>query len=214
MSFGNIQLKATKDSPPIFGPLTLQIHPHQFIAIVSDTDTPVTSIYQVLLGYLKPSEGRIDFEYTLSEHQKTAVSVMTANNQTSHHYSGDKVRAKMDSSSAFNLRGQIYYAESHFSIFNTSIRENLFPKMNKMMEDYYMKIYEFLIKYQFNYEGFKDKGFETHLEEYMITPEERKLLFLAQLMMNRANLILLNSVETGMTPQVIEALDEILLELS
>ena len=86
--------------------------------------------------------------------------------------------------------------------------------MTKMMEDYYMKIYEFLIKYRFNYAGFKDKGFETQIEERLINAEERKLLFLAQLMMNRSNLILLNSVESGMNEQVTEAFDEILQELS
>lgn len=140
--------------------------------------------------------------------------MMTGKGATLKNEFGEKIKAIIDSQNTINLRSQIYYAESHFSVFNTSIRENLFPKMTKMMEDYYMKIYEFLIKYKFNYSGFKDKGFETHIEESQITLDERKLLFLAQLMMNRANLILLNLVESGMSDSILEALDEILLELS
>lgn len=77
-----------------------------------------------------------------------------------------------------------------------------------------MKIYEFLIKYKFDYVGFKDKGFETYIQESLMTMDERKLLFLAQLMMNRSNIILLNLVETGLSDEVTQALDEILLELS
>ena len=179
------------------------------MAVVADFNTPITSIFEILMGYLSPSDGQVQANYQLTGDQLEDV-----NAHSSRKIGSRKLDLKLDKMSKVNFRNQIFYAEPIYPMFSTSIRENIFPTSAKMKEHSYMKLYEFLTKYSFENKKFKDTGFETKIDNSNISPKQRKLMFLCQLLMSKENLILLDRVEFKMDQELYTAFEEVMEELA
>ena len=52
-------LRAGYDDTPILGPISLSIHPGEFVAVMGDNGSGKTTFLQCLLGLLKPAGGRV-----------------------------------------------------------------------------------------------------------------------------------------------------------
>ena len=209
LTIKNLELKLADNSPTILGPLSFQILPHQFVAIITDYDTPINSLFEILMGYLSPSKGSIQANYELTEEQ-----IRLVNSKDKLNISNGRLDINLEKMTKINFRSQIFYSEPTYPIFSASIKENIFPMLTKMKENSYMKLYEFLIKYKFEDENLKNKGFEARLENSCITNNDRKLMCLCSLMMTNKNLILLDRVEHKMDETLQMAFDEIMDELS
>lgn len=158
----------------VISSLNLTVSPGEHIALISDPDTPIISIFDIILRFLKEYAGDI----LLGNRSITSIT-------------------------RSSIRKQIHFSDHNCHLMKGTVKDNITSLRGKEVfsEEEYVRLVSFLKRYKFCEEKFEKYGYSMSINPARTCSRDKKLLSLADLLMTKKSFVLVDRVDWGLEEQ-------------
>jgi ABC-type multidrug transport system fused ATPase/permease subunit len=147
--------------------LSLNIYNEEKVAIISDSNTPTSAIFHLLLQFNLETSG---FVYLNGQ-------IITSIKLTS-------------------LRNQFFYLDKTIPLFSSTLRQNIHPSYPETLRsDQILTTFDILQKFGFNDPNLSEMGLGAQIDPDTLSPDERTAIGMARLFMDKKKVCLLDRVD-------------------